>query len=191
MVDDLDLELSVGLRANDPRAFERLMERYGRDVYAVVAAVLPGRPSQDIEDAASDAFLAAWRGANAYDPGRASVRTWLLMHARYAALGHRRQARRRLGIAQRAFEEARASVPEGPGPEDRQQVQGALAQLARGDREILYRRYILDQDGRGIADAMNLTRSAVDNRLSRARQRLRGLLDHVPEAAEGGAGDGR
>jgi RNA polymerase sigma-70 factor (ECF subfamily) len=62
------------------------------------------------------------------------------------------------------------------GKEQRQAVQAALQQLPRLERELIYRRYFLEQRVEEAADALNLTRQAADNRLWRARKALRELL---------------
>ncbi len=173
-----DRKLAEDLRAQAPMALEAIMERYMRDVYGVVARVLPsGAPPEEIEEASSQAFIAAWKGARRYDPARAPLRTWLLMHAKYAALEHRRRAQR----WSRALRSERGLSPPDPfealaAQEQRSEVQAALAHLPMLDREIVYRRYFLEQDIDRMGKELGLSRGAVDNRLWRARNALRELL---------------
>ncbi len=182
----VDQELVARLRARDPRALEALVERYAADVHAVVAAILSGAGAQDVEDAAAEAFLAAWRHSAAYDPARAPVRAWLLMHARYSALEQRRRVGRAFGVVRLPEVPATSSPPDLAPLERRQRVLSALTALSPVDRQIVYRRYYLDQDTAAIATVMGLTATAVDNRLHRARRRLRALLADVTNATEEG-----
>ena len=181
-------QLLDGLVARDSAALSELLQRYTRDVYGVVARVLaPGGTPEEIEEAASEAFLAAWNGASRFDPGRAPLRTWLLMHAKYAALEHARKSRR----WERPLPLKREIGPPDPFEalavkEERQKVQDALAQLPPLDREIVYRRYFLEEEITSLAKALGLTRRAVDMRLWRARQALRGLLGRRDEETGGG-----
>ncbi len=159
-----------------------------RDVYGVVARMLPpGSAAEEIEEATSDAFLAAFRGVGRYDAGRAPLRTWLLMHAKYAALEHQRRTRR----WERPLPLWRDLGPPDPfeafaAKEERARVQDALAKLAPLDQEIIYRRYFLGEEITGLAQALGLTRRAVDTRLWRAWQTLRRLLGQRDDAKGGG-----
>ena len=57
------------------------------------------------------------------------------------------------------------------------QVRDALARLREADREVLVLRYALDWPSLRIADELDTSASAVDMRLSRARQRLAKVLE--------------
>jgi RNA polymerase sigma-70 factor (ECF subfamily) len=58
-------------------------------------------------------------------------------------------------------------------------VREALSRLREDDREILVLRYALAWPSQRIAEVLNLTVSAVDMRLSRARQRLAEILEQA------------
>lgn len=178
------------LLARDPIALELLLARYTDDVHAVVSHVLGrGAAQQDVEEASAEAFLAAWDGARKYDPGRAPIHTWLLMHAKYAALEQRRRLRRWL----RPGSEFAGAGPEDPlaalaSRDERQRIEAALRQLPDLDREIVYRRYFLDEDIGRLAASLGLSRGAVDNRLWRAKGVLRRLLSEDDAIAREGSG---
>lgn len=188
-VDD-DL-LLAGLLARDPKALEDLLDRYEGAVYAVCSRILPGLPREDVEEAAAETFLLAWNRVQRYDPARAPLRTWVLMHAKYAALEHLRRSQRWL----RPTHPSPVETPSDPfdalaTKEERERIQAAIAQLAEPDRDILYRRYFLDEDIGRIAHALGLSRMAVDSRLWRTRKALRSLLAHPAAADERWPGRG-
>lgn len=186
-------QLADELRSHAPTALEALMDRYARDVYAVVARILSaGTPAEAIEEASSQAFVAAWQDAERYDPGRAPLRTWVLMHAKYAALEQRRLAQRWA----RPLRAQRGLPPPDPfealaAREERSEVQAALAKLPALDREIVYRRYFLEEDIDRLADDLGLSRGAVDSRLWRARNALRAMLTDQGGGEGGDAGGPR
>jgi RNA polymerase sigma-70 factor (ECF subfamily) len=171
-------DLAGRIQKQDPTALEMLLSRFTTDVHAVVATVLgPNAPPDDVEEAAADAFIAAWRHGPGFNPSRASVRTWLLMHARYAALEHRRRQGRR------TWERLWLRNGSAPDPcdvvidaQDHLRIHEALRALPSQDRELLYRRYFLGEDIKHMALALRLSRTAVDTRLSRARKALRERL---------------
>src|SRR3954469_10588510 len=71
-----DEALMALVRTGDSAAFEVVYERHGGVAFSL-ARRMCGR-GQAAEDVVQEAFLSAWRRAEAYDPGRGSLRTWLL-----------------------------------------------------------------------------------------------------------------
>lgn len=67
-------ELQVAARRGDPTAFERLVSRYRRELYAHAYRMLGS--VQDAEDALQESLLGAWRGLVSFE-GRGSVCAWL------------------------------------------------------------------------------------------------------------------
>src|SRR5205807_10070983 len=82
-----DAELVERARQGDPAAFGELVERHRAAVYRAALAAL--RSPADAEDAAQDAFLAAYRRLNSFR-GEASFQTWLLTIAWHHAINRRR-----------------------------------------------------------------------------------------------------
>lgn len=194
-----DVELVHGLQQGDPAALDSLICRFGGTVLELAQVIVgaAGGP-EDAEEAAADAFARAWQRRAEYDPGRSTVRSWLLMHAKYAALDRRRQL---LGERYTAAGELRvvplqsASEPVADSdPVDdvlRQEQDGrlyaALGRLPATYRELLMRRYLLEESIAGLASAYGISRQAMDTRLSRARQALQAELREREEAGGGGS----
>lgn len=65
------------------------------------------------------------------------------------------------------------------GDEERGQIRSALQQLKEGDREVLILRYALNWSSQRIGETLDTSASAVDMRLSRARQRLAAELEQM------------
>ena len=177
MTDD---ELLHELRSRNPAALEALADAYGAPVYALVHRVLAGAgTAQDVEECTGDVLYLAWERAAGFDPGRAPLRTWLLMLAKYQALETRRRLLRQAGsVAVSALEYDPQDQPETAlaTREEREAVQQALDQLPPMEKELVYRRYFLGERVDAAAAALGLTRQAADNRLWRARKTLKGLL---------------
>lgn len=71
-----DEDLLARIESGDADAFEVIYDRHSRVAYSLAYRLLGDR--QAAEDLVQDAFLSAWRSADAYSPARGSVRTWLL-----------------------------------------------------------------------------------------------------------------
>jgi len=154
-------------------AFGELVTRYERVVYTV--ALRMSGNAEDARDVTQSVFLKAWRGLGGFDPRRRFF-SWIYRISVHECLNHRRG---------RARFEPLMDVHEavGPGPEQsvethetEQAVQGALARLSAGDREILILRHFLDQSYEDIAATLGTQEKTVKSRLFAARQRLRAEL---------------
>lgn len=110
---------------------------------------------------------------------------WLYRVAVIQSIRYRRQrARQRKRLARLAWESnGHSSAPDDPfewllGEERRQLVRRALAELAGRDAEILMLKYQERWSYRRIAALLEISESAVDARVFRARERLRRRLAH-------------
>jgi RNA polymerase sigma-70 factor (ECF subfamily) len=163
------------LQRRSPEALAYLIERYTAAVAATVAGILGDvGAKEDIEECVSDVFVEAWTGANHYDPARGTVRTWLTLLAKYRALDRRRHLWRHIRPPEQDLSgEADPVVAQVLSDECQQALVTAIEQLGPGVRDVMVCRYIFDMPIDDIARMLHLSRSQVDNRLSRGRQRLR------------------
>src|SRR3990170_3632553 len=86
-----DESLLAGMGSGDPDAATAFVRRFQRRVFGLALAILGDRAAA--EDAAQETFARAWRHADAYDPRRGAVATWLLTIARNVAIDHARVRR--------------------------------------------------------------------------------------------------
>jgi RNA polymerase sigma-70 factor (ECF subfamily) len=82
-----DADLVARARQGDPAAFGELIDRHRVAVYRAALAALGSHA--DAEDAAQDAFLAAYRRLDGFR-GDASFKTWLLTITWHQAINRRR-----------------------------------------------------------------------------------------------------
>ena len=134
-----------------------------------------GRP--DGEDAAAEVFAVAWRRLDEVPTGDAT-RAWLLGVAYRVVGNHYRGRRRRARLTARLLAEGQVQIASDPGGEIRL-VRLALDSLREDDRELLRMASWDGLDRREIAAVMGIKENAVDQRLFRARQRLKDRLDRM------------
>jgi RNA polymerase sigma factor (sigma-70 family) len=79
-----DATLVAGLGLGDPPTSTAFVRRFQGNVYGLALSIT--RDPAMAEDVAQEAFVRAWRAASTYDPGRASVTTWLLTITRNTAI---------------------------------------------------------------------------------------------------------
>lgn len=91
-----DRDLVRRVARGDARAFEAIYDRHSSAVFGLAVRVT-GRPPA-AEEATQDAFLGLWRSAGTYDPGRGTLKTWLLGSVRNRSIDWlRREARHNRG----------------------------------------------------------------------------------------------
>lgn len=177
-----EAELYKGLVRGDQKALSCLIDTFTGPVYDLISRILSGVASEeDLEECCSDVFFTSWKEIHRYQPGRASLRTWLLIIAKYKALDYRRKLLRKVSLA---AGEMKDICGQAPAPEElvllseqRSRIINALAELSSLDKELVYRRYFLCESIDKLASDLRLTRKAVDNRLWRARKVLRTCLE--------------
>ena len=79
-----DLTLIRRMAQGDEAALAALHRRYAGLLYALGSRMLQQR--HDVETCVQDAFLNVWKHARAFDPARASVKTWLVSVAHHRFL---------------------------------------------------------------------------------------------------------
>lgn len=173
-----DFELLRDLRRGDESAVEAAIDRYGAYVAAVVHRAL-GRLScpGDVEELASDVFLALWQSRGKLRGGD-SLRPWLAAVARNRARSHLRTLGE-VPVGEEALAEISADSTESLAAERerRRLLSEAIAELGEPDGEIFLRRYYCGQSVPEIALATGLHPENVKTRLRRGRGKLKKLLE--------------
>ena len=170
-------------RRGDQAAFEQLVRRYEKRVFALTGRMC--RNPSDAEEAAQEAFLAAWQGLPFFR-GEASFATWLYRLASNACVDLlRREGRHRAAAAVSLDDEEAALDPADPGPspqalaegaELRHQIETALAALPSEYRQVLILRELHQRTYDEIAEICSLDLGTVKSRISRGRRQLRKIL---------------
>lgn len=169
---DSDEELMALVAAGDNGAFRRLMARHMGRAIRVAETVVRG--SAEADDIAQEAFIRIWRNASAFDPRVARFTTW--MHRIVVNLSIDRK--RRNGSAHAPVPEELADNRESAldsllASEQQTAVQEALGTLPDRQRAAIALFHFEGLSGRDSALAMNLSESAFESLLTRARSALR------------------
>ena len=161
------------LKRGDAAALEAAVRQYSGYVSAVIGNQLgPCAAAEDIEELASDVFVALWR---APQPLRTEhLRGWLGKVARNQAISFlRRQPMPLVRDEDCILVDDRDAQKLLEAKERSALLNAALAALTPEDREIFLRRYYYNQTAGQIAEALHMNPSTVRSRLLRGRQALR------------------
>lgn len=180
-VDTDDAGLVERARRGDGGAFGALARRYGARV-AGLARGLAGRHGS-VDDLVQEALLRAFRALPALDdPARFAG--WLMQIARRSCLDQLRRTALDQGARRFLEAEAAARPDAGAHPtsdprrlaeddEEGARVRAAVAALDEPSREVIELFYYAHASYDEIALALGLSRAGVNQRLTRARDRLR------------------
>jgi RNA polymerase sigma-70 factor, ECF subfamily len=169
-----DEDLLAKARAGDLEAFAELVRRYERRVRSVLARLLDDE--RDIEEAAQDVFVQAWRSLSTYR-GDAELFTWLYRIAVNEALMRKR--RKRVAVAELDEGVVGASEP----TVDEGWLLGRIRALPDELRLPLVLRDVEGLSNQEVADVLELSLAAAKSRIHRARMQIRAELE-AREASE-------
>ena len=170
-------------RNGDQESFEKLVRLYEKRVFSLTSRMC--RNSADAEEAAQEAFLAAWQALPAFR-GDASFATWLYRLVSNACVDILRREGRHQVMAGPSLDDEESS-PEppdkSPSPhalaeraELRRQIEAGLAALPPEYRQGLILREIHQCTYDEIAQICSIDLGTVKSRINRGRKRLRKIL---------------
>lgn len=178
----IDANLIERARRGDETAWEAIVQWHQQPVFRLAYLMLGD--SGDAEDVAQEAFIRAFKNFAHYDPTRPLL-PWLLGITANLARNRRRALGRYLYHIQRLArlvpEETTHPESEATQNTDAQAIWLAVRRLTATDQEIIYLRYFLSLSVEETSVALAIAPGTVKSRLSRALERLRGIVrDEFP-----------
>lgn len=161
----------------DDRAFNYLVEVYQRPIYNLCYRML-GSP-QDAEDAAQETFIRAYNALKRYDSSK-KFSTWLFSIANNYCIDQYRKKR----VSTFSYDSLPVPdlVEKKPGIETEMMTNDRndalielLSKLKPKDKSAVILKYWYDHSYEEIAEALNISISAVKSRLHRAKKDLTGI----------------
>jgi RNA polymerase sigma-70 factor (ECF subfamily) len=167
--------------ATGAASFERAVSEHHAAIRKLVFRLLGW--SSDAEDVLQDVYLKAWRSWDKFR-GESQARTWLTRIAINQCRSHQRRKQLGLGLLARLW--SGVGSPAAPAANQRAeqseratQVRSAVQRLRPRDREIIVLHYLEELPVVEVAELLKVARGAVEVRLSRARKRLRSVMDEM------------
>lgn len=174
---ETDIDLIAGLRKQSPKAQQQMLDRYGRDVFAQVARLVPG--IENAEEVYQDVFVKVFKNINRYDEGKSALRTWILRIAYNEAISFLRHQRPTMVYIEDREGEAdslsETEVEETLGHANAETVQiirAALKHLPPDEHAIITMFYYDELSLKEIAEITESIPTTVASKLSRTRKKL-------------------
>ena len=180
-----DGDLWVRLRERDMASLEALYARYASYVYALALRIL-GR-SEEAEEVVQDVFWQLWKTETAYEPARASFRTWLFTITRNRCLDRLRRHRSRSDSEMPPRASGLGSAPSDPEQEailaERQKhVVAAFQALPEPQRRVLEMGFFNGLTHREIAERLGEPLGTVKSRIKMGMDKLKDSLRSFEES---------
>jgi RNA polymerase sigma-70 factor (ECF subfamily) len=175
-----DAELVARCRAGDAEAWNELVERFSRYVYAVTVRGFR-LSEEDAEDVFQDVFTRVYTHLGTLRD-ESALRPWIAQLTRRLCIDAiaRRERERATGEADdEAAEDRMTEIDEAV------VVRDALAALSQPCREMLDRFFARDQSYRTISSELDLPAGTIASRIARCLQKLRVELEGRQEPLEG------
>ena len=164
------------MESQTTQTFEDIVTEYGDFVFNLTYRILGNHA--DAEDAAQDAFLAAYRNFERFR-GESRVSTWLYRIATNAALMKLRKERPRRNLTQTGYEEIDRPSP-GEGPEKlalnselREHLEQGLDMLQPNLKTAVVLRDVQGLSNEEASQILEISVSSLQSRLHRGRILLR------------------
>jgi RNA polymerase sigma-70 factor (ECF subfamily) len=177
-----DADLVRGCRAGETEAWNELVERYSRYVYAI--AVRGFRLSEeDAEDVFQDVFTRVYTRLDTLRNDSA-VRPWIAQLARRRCIDAL-AAKRDVPAEDVVIDEGSSDLSD---VEEAFEVREALARLSDTCQDIIDRFFTQDQSYKTIADELDIPSGTIASRIARCLGRLRDELEGRNPADDGSWG---
>ena len=175
-----DAELVRRCRSGDADAWNELVERYARYVYAI--AIRGFRLSDgDAEDVFQDVFTRVYTRLDTLRD-ESALRPWIAQLTRRRCLDAISSAGREQPASEVTPDEGTTDLAE---IEEAFAVREALAELSETCQEILDRFFTRDQSYRTIAEELEIPAGTIASRIARCLARLRDELEGRSDARRG------
>lgn len=163
------------IAGGDEAALQTLLRRHGALIRYILRPILPD--ARDREECYADITLKIWQAAGSFDGEKGSLRAWLTVLSRNAALNYARRRTEPDAPLEESLHHSGGSAEEELLRQERQQkLRAAVTAMTEPERQLFYRKYYYCQSTAQMAAELGLTERAVEGRLYRLRQRLRELL---------------
>lgn len=173
-----DVKLLHAIAQRDEAALASLYDRYRLILFGLLVRILGSR--EEAEDILQEVFIQVWRRAADFDEQRGKPFTWLVTLSRSRAIDRLRQlsARDRLATAsaQEAPAEASDAAEDAYRSEQKEIVEGALAQLPEEQRQALLLGYFEGLTQTEIAERLGAPLGTIKTRMRSGMIKLRELL---------------
>ncbi len=183
-----DGQLMQQVQKGHPAAYDELVRRYQKKVYAITYGMT--RNHSDADDLAQETFIRAYQACQRFQIDRA-FQAWLFRIAVNLCINHIRKKKRRGEMPLDEQTDPVMPAPSGQNPgrdtEQRElgrQIDRAIRQLSPKLRSVIVLRSFEDMPYEEMARVLKISQGTVMSRLHRAREKLKDTLREFMDELE-------
>ena len=171
------------LRRKNEKALEYIIDVYSPLVNGIVRRVLvPLNNEGIIEECISDVFLSVWNNIDKFKGDKDNFKSWIGGISKYKAIDYYRKYSNERGRS----EIIDHTISDGENLEENiikgietSSIMKLINELDEPDRSIFVMKFLFGYSGQKIADALGLTVSNINARVSRGRKRLKSQFENM------------
>ncbi|GAA0687369.1 MULTISPECIES: sigma-70 family RNA polymerase sigma factor [Clostridium] len=171
------------MRRKDEKSLEYIIDIYSSLVNGIVRRVLePLKNEGIIEECISDVFLSVWNNIDKFRGNNDNFKSWIGGISKYKAIDYYRKYSTEKGNT----EIIDNSISNGENLEENiikgietRNVMKLINELKEPDKSIFVMKFLFGYSGQKISDALGLTVSNINTRVSRGRKRLKEQFENI------------
>lgn len=161
------------LQSGKEDALEYIVEQYFPLMKGIVLQILgPLQQEGLVEECVNDIFLSAWQNARQFTGEKDDFKNWLCAIAKFKAIDYYRNEVRKKDIPTEYMEIHSVEDDHFAHIETMDEMMTLFQQLENIDQKIFIMKYLLDFNSDEIANSLEMTKAAVDNRIYRGKKKL-------------------
>jgi RNA polymerase sigma-70 factor, ECF subfamily len=178
-----DIEVFLGIQAQQVKALDLLYDRYGKLVYSMAVQILNN--IEEAEEVTQETFLRLWQHSEIYQPQRGSLSGFLITISRSRSIDRMRSRKSSQQKLQRIQTFSNCILNYNPplefvtAQERSNLVRAALKQLSSDERQLLETAYYGGLSQSEIAQRDGIPLGTVKSRTRQALKKLRTALNHL------------
>ena len=164
------------LKAKKEDALEFIVDMYLPLVKGVVCKVLASSGKENlIEECINDIFLSVWNNADKFKGKEEDFKKWICVIAKFKSIDYYRKNNKSIEVTVDEITEGESVSAETEVilNEDREELIKLLNTLDSMNREIIIRKFFLGEKSEKIANRFGVTKASIDNKIYRAKKKLR------------------
>lgn len=167
------------LQASKEEALDYVIDHYLPIIKGVVIKTLGPFNKNDLsKECCNEVLLLIWRNAKKFTGGPIDFQKWVCVIAKYKAVDYiRTETRKKESLSLKLeFIGHELTYPKNMLLEEHENIYAIISKLNPVDQKIFIMKYLLDFDTEEIARQLQMTKSAIDNRLYRGKKKLKKSL---------------
>jgi len=167
------------LKNKNSKALDYLVDKYSNLIFKVVISVLGNDKREESMECVNDVLLKVWEKIHYHDESKSKFSSWLIAVSKYNAIDYKRKLCKmdnQCHIDDLMLADERVLEEQILHSESKEEILKVINGLDSPDKDIFIRKYFMGESLNEIGEKLNLSRSAVNNRLFRGRKLLKEKL---------------